>query len=75
MPGRVKAIWRTMFDNLKNDKNARRYTETKICENSNVSFTETMSTRICPVNMDLDLGTSGLFTDLPNIWISSSLKG
>ena len=61
--------WGTIFDNLKNEKNAKRYTETKICENSNDSVTATISNSICSVNIELDLRISGLFIhrDLTNI--------
>ena len=66
MPRRVETIF-----SIKNEKNAKRYTEIKICESSNDSVTATISTSICSVNIELDFRASGLFIcrDLTNIWI------
>ena len=51
----------TIFDNLKNEKNAKRYTERKISENSSVSVVAMISSNICSVNMEFVLTKSGLF--------------
>ena len=43
----------TIFDSLKNEKNAKRYIERKISENSSVSVAAMISNRIFSVNMNL----------------------
>ena len=60
-----------MFDNLKNEKNGKRYTERKLFENSDVSVAATISISICSVSMEFCLTISGLYilTDLTNIRI------
>ena len=67
----------TMFESLKNEKNAKRYTERKISENSSVSVAAMISRSICSVNIEFVFTNNGLFifTDLTNIRIFSSLKG
>ena len=62
----------TIFESLKNEKNAKRYTERKISENSSVSVAAMISKSICSVNIEFVFINSGLFifTDLTNIGFS-----